>query len=84
MPSKKPAAKPTFAQRAKAAFNAVSNALDPVQQLTPAAQKKMKQVRERTGGPAREREGLKEADRQSGYGGGMASRRGKSSGRRNA
>ena len=42
MPNKKPAPKPTFAQRAKAAFNAVSNALDPVQQFGPAAQRRMK------------------------------------------
>lgn len=83
MPSKKPAAKPTFAQRAKAAFNAVSNALDPVQQFGPAAQKKMKQVRNSTGGPARERRIDQEIDRQTGSGG-MASRGKKSNGRRNA
>jgi hypothetical protein len=73
VPTKKQAPKPTFAQKAKAMFTDVANALDPVKQLGPAAQKKMKQVRNSTGGPARERRINKEIDRQTGSGG-MASR----------
>lgn len=42
MPQRKPPAKPSIMQRAKATFNELANALDPVQQFGPAAQRRMK------------------------------------------
>ena len=45
MPNKKPAPKPTLAQRAKATFNRVSQALDPVQQFSGKGKAAIKKAR---------------------------------------